>query len=349
MDILRDIAVQTGAAPPWLDAVRQAARTHLAKLDFPDTRQEEWRFTNMAPLLQLPLHPAARNGRHVTIRDIAPLRLEGMGHCLVFVDGWFREDLSSLPGKAGAVQMAGLQAQLAGNPRTLEGDLARHAAYGENFFTALNTAFFQDGAFISVPPDTSVDEPVQLLYLAAADQPGAVAHPRNLILAHKGSALKIVESYASLTEAPHLTNAVTELVLGTEARVEHCRLQNENGRAFHVSTVQAVQGRASHWLSHSIATGARIARHQVQTLLDAEGAEAILNGLYLGRDEQLIDHHTVVDHAKPHCESHEFFRPTPSKPIATWSCPRTRPSIPNPSWRFLPTTSNAPMGRPSGS
>ncbi len=89
--------------------------------------------------------------------------------------------------------------------------------------------------------------------------------------------------------------------------MEHCRLQNENGRAFHIATVQAVQERDSHWISHSIATGARIARNQVQTRLEGEGAEAILNGLYLGRDEQLIDHHTVVDHARPHCESHEFF------------------------------------------
>ncbi|MGA2177103.1 MAG: Fe-S cluster assembly protein SufD [Verrucomicrobiota bacterium] len=300
-------SVQPGANPPWLKSIREAARTGLGRIGFPNTRQEEWRFTSMAPLLQLPLHPAAPNGRHVTARDIAPFRLEGMGHCLVFVDGWFREDLSALPGRAGAVQMGGLRAQLAGNPRELEQDLARHAGCGENFFTALNTAFFQDGAFISAPAGATVEEPVQLLFLAASERPGATVHSRALILAGKGSGLKIVESYASLTDTPHLTNAVTELVLGAEARVEHCRLQNENGRAFHVSTVQAVQGRGSHWISHSIATGARLARNQVQTLLDAEGAEAVLNGLYLGRDEQLIDHHTVVDHAKPHCESHEFF------------------------------------------
>lgn len=307
MDILKEMTVETGANPPWLEAIREAAQKGAGKLGFPNTRQEEWRFTNMAPLLQLPLHAAAANGRHVTERDIAPYRLGREGHCLVFVDGWLREDLSSLPGRGGGVRMGGLRAEVAGNAGELEKDLARHAACDENFFTALNTAFFQDGAFLSVAPGTVVEEPVQLLYVSASERPGAVAHPRNLILAGKGSGLKVVESYASLTKGPHVTNAVTELVLGAEARVEHCRLQNENGRAIHISTVQAVQERGSHWISHSIATGARIARNQVQTRLEGEGAEAILNGLYLGRDEQLIDHHTVVDHARPHCESHEFF------------------------------------------
>ena len=176
-----------------------------------------------------------------------------------------------------------------------------------NFFTALNTACFEDGAFVSVPANAVVEQPVQLLYLASSDRPGAVVHARNLIVAHQGSSVKIVETYASLTEAPHLTNAVTELALAPDARVEHCKLQNENERAFHIAAIQAVQSRGSHWLSHSIATGARLARNQVQTWLVDEGAEAILNGLYLARGEQLIDHHTVVDHAKPRCESHEFY------------------------------------------
>jgi Fe-S cluster assembly protein SufD len=296
-----------GANPPWLKSIREQARARASQLGFPNTRQEEWRFTNMAPLLQLPLHAAAANGRGLSARDIAPFRLFADGPCLVFVDGMFRKDLSALPGNGGALKIGGLRDQLAANPRELETDLARHAACDGNFFTALNTAFFQDGAFIYVPADATAEEPVQLLFLASSGRPGATAHPRNLILAGKRSGLKVVESYASLTDAAHVTNAVTELVLGPEARVEHCRLQNENGRAFHVSTVQAVQAGGSHWISHSIATGARIARNQVQTLLTAEGAEAVLNGLFLGRDEQLIDHHTVVDHAGPRCESHEFF------------------------------------------
>jgi Fe-S cluster assembly protein SufD len=131
--------------------------------------------------------------------------------------------------------------------------------------------------------------------------------PRNLILAGPGASAKILESYVSLGSAAQVTNAVTELVLDPDANVEHCRIQQENDRSFHIATVQARQGRDSRWLSHSIAVGARLARNHVNTVLDGTGAEGVLNGLYLGRDEQLIDHHTVVDHATPHCESHEYY------------------------------------------
>jgi Fe-S cluster assembly protein SufD len=293
--------------PAWLQSLRQKARTRLGEIGFPTTEQEEWRFTNMAPLRQWPLHAAEPAARRVGPADIEPFLLARDGYCLVFVDGRFRPDLSLLAAPGAPVQTGSLRTQWEADGRELEKHLARHANCDTNFFTALNTACFEDGAFVSVAPNAVVEQPVQLLYLAASERPGAAVQARNLIVAHQGSSVKIIETCASLTEAPHLTNAVTELALGPDARVEHCKLQNENERAFHVATVQAVQGRNSHFLSHSIATGARLARNQIQALFTGEGAEAILSGLYLARGEQLIDHHTVVDHAQPHCESHEFY------------------------------------------
>jgi Fe-S cluster assembly protein SufD len=299
-------AGELGPGPAWLQAVREEARTRLGEIGFPTTREEEWRFTNMAPLLRWPLHAAEPDGRRMGPEEVKPFRLDGMGHCLVFVDGIFRRDLSVLPGRS-PLQAGSLRALLESDGRELETHLARHASFETHYFTALNTAFFQDGALISVSAGAKIEEPVQLLYLAASGRPGAAVQARNLILVHNGAAVKVIESYASLSGAEHLTNAVTEVSLGAGARLEHCRLQNENERAFHVAAVQAEQGRDSHWLSHSIATGGRLARNQIQTRLNGEGAEAILNGLFLGRGEQLIDHHTVVDHVQPHCESHEFY------------------------------------------
>jgi Fe-S cluster assembly protein SufD len=298
---------ELGPGPAWLKSRREQARTRLGEIGFPTTEQEEWRFTNMAPLRQWPLHAAEPGPRQVGPADIEPFRLAGDGYCLVFVDGRFRPELSTLPGHGAALRAGSLRAQWDGDAHELQQHLARYADERANFFTALNTASFEDGAFVSVPAKAVVEQPVQLLYLAASERPGAAVHARNLIVAHQGSSVKVIETYASLTDAAHLTNAVTELALGLEARVEHCKLQNENERAFHVAAVQAVQSRNSHWLSHSIATGARLARNQIQTWLVDEGAEAILNGLFLARGEQLIDHHTVVDHAQPHCESHEFY------------------------------------------
>jgi Fe-S cluster assembly protein SufD len=300
-------SADTAACPPWLKTIRDSARARLRETGFPNTRQEEWRFTNVAPLLELPLHPAAQNGHRVSAGDLEPFRFDVGGVCLVFVDGWFRPDLSSVPPQGARFEADSLRERLKGGADGLQKHLARHASFDTNFFTALNTAFFQDGAFISVPAGVALEHPVQLLFVASSEQPGAAAQTRNLILADRGAAVKVVETYVSLTAAPYFTNAVTELVVGPEAHVEHCRIQNENLRAFHIAAVQSVLEKDSRWLSHSIASGGRFARNQIQALLNAPGAEAVLNGLYLGRDEQLIDHHTVVDHAKPNCESHEFY------------------------------------------
>jgi Fe-S cluster assembly protein SufD len=294
-----------GPGPAWLQSLREKAKMRAEKIGFPTTSHEEWRFTNVAPLRQWALQTVGRVTRRLSPADIEPFRLSGS--CLVFVDGRFSQELSALPDSGVSLRAGSLRAFCEGDGRELGNNLARHAHCDENFFAALNTACFQDGAFVSAAANAIVEEPIQLLYLAVSEQPQAAMHARNLIVAHPGSSLKVIETYASLTDAPYLTNVVTELVLGADARVEHCKLQNESERAFHIAATQAVQARSSHWLSHSIATGARLARNQVQTLLNGEGAEAILNGLYFGRGEQLIDHHTVVDHAQPHCESHEFY------------------------------------------
>jgi Fe-S cluster assembly protein SufD len=299
--------LDSGRLPAWLRAIRASARARAAQLGFPTIRLEEWKFTNPAALFQLPLHPAEKTGAAVTRADIERFSFGLDAYRLVFMDGHFCPELCRLPEKGNDLRLGNLQAELAANAPLMEKHLTRHADSEANFFTALNTAFFQDGAFLFIPAGKTADKPVHLLFIGQSEKPGATALPRNLILAERAAAVKIIESHVSLTDAPRLENTVTELVLEADAQVEHCQLQQASERSFSVATIQAVQGRASQWTSHSIAIGSRLARNQIQTLLNDEGASAILNGLYMGDGEQLIDHHTVVDHAKPHCESHEFY------------------------------------------
>ena len=174
-------------------------------------------------------------------------------------------------------------------------------------FAALNAAFFQDGGFVYVPAGKRVEAPIHLLFISTAKEAGATSHPRNLILAEKGSQVTVLESYVSTGEAAYFTNAVTELVLGEGAVVEHCKFQDESRSAFHMAAVHAQLGRGCNFISHSIATGARLSRNNIRTALAGEGVECILNGLYLTRGDQLADHHMVVEHAQPHCNSHEYY------------------------------------------
>jgi Fe-S cluster assembly protein SufD len=294
------------AAPAWLQQRREAALAHAVKLGFPTPKHEEWRFTRITPLLQLPLHPAPP-ARRLAAEEITPFAFDLDGFRLVFVDGLFCAELSSLPAPGDDLQAGSLRAALAGRAPELEAHLTKIASDEAVVFTALNTAFFQDGAFVCAAPRKIIAQPVHLLFIATAEEAGATAHVRNLIVAGARSELKILETYVSLSDAPHFTNAVTELVLGEEAKVDHCKIQEENKRAFHIAAVQAQQAQGSHWTSHSVSIGAHLARNQIQTVFHGEHGQCILNGLYLARGEQLADHHTVVDHAQPRCESHEFY------------------------------------------
>lgn len=303
IDALLSSRGATAADPAWLKPVRQAALEQARGLGFPTLKNEEWRFTNIAPLLQLPLHLAHEPSRAISLPDLKPFCFGLEGPRLVFVDGYFSAALS-LKGKITRARLGNL---LADKESEFEQLLTGPAAPAPEFFASLNTAFFHDGAFVSVSAGHEVEQPIHFLFISTGEHEGAVVQPRNLIVADPGSSVKVLESYVSLNGAAQVTNAVTELVLGENARIEHCRLQMENERTFHIATVQARQAADSRWLSHSVAVGGRLARHHVNTVLGGSGAEGVLNGLYLGRGDQLIDHHTIVDHATPHCESHEYY------------------------------------------
>jgi Fe-S cluster assembly protein SufD len=220
---------------------------------------------------------------------------------LVFVDGIFAPQLSQTSGHA-----MNLAAALK-NSVVLAKQLPLSAGRDQNAFAALNTAFFQDGAFIYIPRGKSADLPVHLIFIQTAPHPGAVAHPRNLIVTGEDSKLTVIESYVSACETPYFTNAVTDFVVGNGSVVEHLKFQDEHAGAFHIGSLSITLGANVKFLSHSIAVGSKLSRQNINTLLNGEGSECVLNGLYLTRDEQLADHWMKVEHAKPFCASHEYF------------------------------------------
>ena len=293
----------------WVRAARKAGISHFVELSFPTLHDEDWRFTNVAPIAKLPFKPVfdlAQDG--VTAKALGHFTLARLaGIKLVFVSGHFAPALSSTVKLPEGVKVMSLASALASDTGLVEKHLFRHARAEANAFTALNTAFFQDGAFIYVPAGETVPEPIQLLYVSTAKDDGATAHLRNLIVAEKGSQVTVIESFVSLSDASYVTNSVTELVAGENAIVEHLKLQDEGQGAFHIATVAAQFGCASTVVTHSIALGAKLSRTNIYANLAGEGLECILNGLYLTRAEQLADHYMIVEHAQPRCASHEYF------------------------------------------
>ena len=300
---------ESAAKSPLLP-FRKAGLALFAELGFPTLQDEDWRFTNVAPLTKLKLHPLFAaptvNGAETqALKDFAFAKLTGTR--LVFVNGHYSPKLSTVEKLPAGVKVGNLAAALVADAALVEKHLGRCTPAGDNAFAALNQAFFLDGAFVHVSKGVDVAAPIQLVYICSATEAGATVSPRNLIVAEANSRVTIVESYIATTDAAYFTNAVTEIFAGDNAFVEHLKFQDEAPAAFHLAAINGEFGRASNVNIHSFALGAKLSRNSIRTKLAGEGLECILNGLYLTRDEQLADHHMVVEHAQPNCASHEYF------------------------------------------
>jgi len=273
-----------------LDA-KGEGRTRFTELGFPTTRDEDWRFTNIAPIAELEFSGTQADDT-ATLEDCVFESLEGP--CLVFVNGHFSNKLSNV-----GTLPEGIEVNNVANTDSPEPKMTNDA------FDALNAASFIDGAFIRVADEVTFETPIRVYYLSTGGD-GSTANIRNLIIIGANSKATILESWTG-TDAAYFNNVITELTAGDNAQVEHVKFQNESVTAFHIAGLHATMGRDSHAAHHSIALGGRIARNNIRAHLDGTGLEAVLNGLYLPKGEQLIDHHMVVNHNQPHCDSHEYF------------------------------------------
>jgi len=132
--------------------------------------------------------------------------------------------------------------------------------------------------------------------------------PRNLIVVGKSSELTLVETYATIDEGTYFTNSVGEIVVGENAQLKRYRIQIEGENAYHISRTYVEQHRSSRFIDHSISLGGKLSRNDIVSVLKAENGMSVLNGLYIGNHDQHIDNHTTIDHARPHCESHELYK-----------------------------------------
>jgi Fe-S cluster assembly protein SufD len=297
-----------GGTPSWLQALRKGGIAHFAELGYPTIQQEEWRFTNVAPIGRTEWR-RAEVGAKLKEKDLTPLLFpELSGKRIVLIDGHFCHELSSkeVPVANGLRVQSIYETARSASPLVAQ-TLARYARYDENPFVALNTAFLNDGAVIVAPPRLVLAEPLYIVHVTTGAMANTATHPRVLIIAQRDSHIKVVEHFVTIGAANCFTNSVTEIVLEEAAMVEHCKVQEESLQTYHIATIQAHQARSSRLLSHSISIGAAITRNNINCVLDGERLDCTLNGLYVGRDNQLVDHHTSIFHNKPNCTSHEYY------------------------------------------
>jgi Fe-S cluster assembly protein SufD len=292
--------------PRWLEDLRSRGAARFAALGVPTVREEEWRFTNVAPLAAIdfvPAEPVSGAADHLARFPFteSPVRL-------VIVNGRFDNTLSRTKGLPPSVQAGSLAVALSEHADVVQRYFGQLADFSTRAFAALNTAFVQDGAFVYVPDGVVVDTPIQIVFVSGAEASKVMVHPRTLIVAGASSQLRVVESYVGAQGQVYFSNAVSEVFVGENAVVDHYKVQQESVEAFHVASLHVHTDRSSTFSSHSFALGGRLVRNDALAILDGEGGDCTLNGLYLADRERLIDNHTTIDHAKPHCGSHEVYK-----------------------------------------
>jgi Fe-S cluster assembly protein SufD len=287
--------------PRRIGQLRRAAADAFGTLGFPTTRQEEWRLTNVASIADAPFDLEPTNDG-VSMEDIQPFLYEGTLQ-IVLVNGLFVPELSNTDGLPAGVIVTNLAEAWASHPERVEPHL-----FSEHPFVALNTALHRDGAFLFFPKGVVVEQPINIIHLGRPRDEPSACFPRFMIVAEESSQATVVEQYGTVGEGAYFTCPVTEVVVGPNATIDHYKLQRESTEAFHVATFQLLQHRDSTFSSHSISWGGKLVRNDVNAVLDGEGADSNLNGLYMVEGTQLVDNHMRVEHAKPHCDSHELFK-----------------------------------------
>ena len=295
----------------WLIALRREGYEQFALTGFPTTHDEDWRFTNVSAIAKSRFEIARQRNR-ISAADLEQFDIAPFACRLVFVNGKFSLELSRIPALPKGVKAGSLAEEIAtGNPEAQE-HLGKYLNFRRDAFAALNTAFIEDGAFIQVPRSTVVEEPIYVLYVSVPGTAPLMDHPRNLIIAGENSQVAIVEDYVSLDEGvaeplAAFSNSVTELVAGENAVVSHYMIVRENERTYNVSTLRIQQARSSNVATHSLLLGGDLVRNNVHPVLAGEGAECLINGLFMANGRRRMDNYMLVEHASPHCDSRQFY------------------------------------------
>lgn len=298
-----------GESDSTLGAKRSASIEHFKVTGFPTTKHEEWKYTNMLPIIRNDFHPhLTLDQREVDEAFIRASGYRGEAFRLVFLNGHFLPEQSSLEGVPEGVVVTNLASAIREKTDLV---LEHIVGYGDSFehsFATLNTAHLRDGAFLYIPKNVKLQKPVHILYLTTSTDQPVVTYPRTLLIAEGGAEGSVVEEFTGKSGEIYLTNAVAEAIVGENAHLSHIKIQHESRDAFHIGASHAKLGRNANYFNNTISFGGKIVRNDPWAVLEGEGGHAAVDGLYLVGEDQLIDNHTSIDHTVPNCTSHELYK-----------------------------------------
>lgn len=305
-----DLQLSELVAPGWAMRLRETALDRFKEVGFPSVKEEDWKYTNVAPLTRLGFQRHLEASK-VTQEDVSQLGcFEAKESQLVFVNGVLRKELSSLRDLPEGVVAVDLREAIntESYQELIREHLARGVDYNTNGFIALNTAMLESGAFVLIPKDIDISQPLSLLFVSDANGGNVASFPRVLVIAGENSKATLIESYANAGNGVSFTNAVVEITLRDSARLEHYKIQRESPSSFHIAATNATLGANASYDSTAINFGAQLSRHDVTVKMPHEGAECWVDGLYVVSSGQHTDTHSIIDHQQPHCTSRQLYK-----------------------------------------
>ena len=301
-------------APLWVHQLRAQGFTRFLETGFPLTRElsfplrEDWLYTNVAPIARTAFMTGPEFAS-VTAGALEPYLFGATNWIqLVFINGRFDASLSRLPIFAAGVTIQPLADAMFEHGVSVQGHLGHSVDKSVSGFTALNTAFLQDGLFVHLADGRQMETPIHAVYVSTGGPAPIVSHPRTLIILGAGSSATVIESFVGLNQGVYLTNTVAEIVVGESANLDHYRVNRESQEAYHISTTEINQGRESSVSTFNMSTGGALVRNDTNARLNGERSVTRMNGLYLATGHQHVDNHTVIEHRQPNCDSYEVYK-----------------------------------------
>jgi len=285
----------------YFEGLRKIAQNELNELDFPTSKTEYWKYTRVGKIV----NNSYTLGQLEKI-DVSDFLIPNLkAHILVVVNGYFSPELSNFTEVEGIT----LTSLSAAKKQSFEGVKKQFNQFTQNkkeIFLAFNNAFHTDGIYLEVAKNKIVEKPLHIINITTGNN--TVSQSRNLFLANAGSQVKIIESFVNVDGEKNFNNHVSEILIAENAFLEYNKIQDKKENNFSIATEQVYQEANSNFTINTATFNGALVRNNLNIEVDASNCETNLNGLYLGKNKDHIDNHTVVDHKKPHCNSNEIYR-----------------------------------------
>lgn len=295
-----------------LSPFRKKAFAVFNKNGLPTYKDEDWKYTSAGSLFDHEFKLSGpRPQTEITAADVDAVRLPGNEEAneIVFVNGFYRPELSTIRSGASDLQVLSLEDAAKGDFKDLvAAHLNQSSTYLRDGIHALNTSFIDGGVFIHAGKGKEPEHPVYLYHILDARQQNVLAQPRSLIYAGENSRLRISESYTTLGISESLHNEVMEVVVRENAYIEYYKIQNDRPNASQINTTHFSQLGRSYVHTVVVTLNGGIVRNNMNLVLDAAGNETHLYGLYLLKGKSHADNHTLIDNRQPNCFSNQFYK-----------------------------------------